>query len=190
MDMSSAADKLNQQMSAGRNRMKQASSGSVPAVSAVSKALVNIIEWMDLPPVETDADVRDRQKAYLIRCTETGQRPTVEGLAVALGITTPRLQAWRSGKDCSPERMQMINAAVQVIAALDAELVASGVMTPTAYSFRAKNLYGMKDQVSYEIQPLDPVVTKSPEALEEYLNVIDGNLAAPVTDDAKPKKKK
>ena len=49
----------------------------------------------------------------------------------------------------------MVRKAKELLAAIDAELVASRKIEPITYIFRAKNYYGMKDKVEYSIEKRD-----------------------------------
>ena len=92
----------------------------------------------------SDEEVQQRIDEFFSTCIETGQRMTVEKMALALGITRKTLYDWEIQ---SNKRGDIIKRAKEYLAAFDADLATSGRMNPVPYIFRAKNYYGMRDQV-------------------------------------------
>lgn len=123
---------------------------------AVREAASSALYWMkrgrDNKP-QTDEEVQDRIDEFFTACFETGQRATVEKLALALGTTRKTLSDWELGNTQSARRSDIIKAAKEYLAAFDADLATSGKMNPVPYIFRAKNYYGMKDQQDIIIEP-------------------------------------
>jgi hypothetical protein len=85
---------------------------------------------------------------YFIDCTEFKLRPTVRGLAIALGTVYETLNGWERGErdaqlgsSCSA----IIKKAKQLIAEYDEVMAIEGYDNPILFMFRAKNYYGMKD---------------------------------------------
>lgn len=122
----------------------------------VRAALGSVLYWRQRgltdKPV-TDDDVQARVDEFLSECWQTGQRMTVEKLALALGVSRDTLHAWERGETQSARRSDIIKNAKDCIASYDAEMVTSGKMNPVPYIFRAKNYYGMKDQQDIVIEP-------------------------------------
>lgn len=126
----------------------------------VKEALGSVLYWMkrgiDNKPA-TDDEVEDRVLEYVTTCYETGQRMTVEKLALALGVTRSTLYDWETGHTQSARRSDIIKKAKESIAAYDADMVAKGKLNPVPYIFRAKNYYGMKDNQDITITPNNPI---------------------------------
>jgi transcriptional regulator with XRE-family HTH domain len=138
----------------------------------VREALGSVLYWlkrgMDSKPL-SDEDVEERVLEYLSVCYETGQRMTVEKLALALGVTRSTLYDWETGHTQSPRRSDIIKKAKESIAAYDADMVAKGKLNPVPYIFRAKNYYGMKDNQDITITPNNPITDVNPaDIVQKY----------------------
>lgn len=150
------------------------------------QALEAVTYFQGLPTVQTDVDVANRLSMFFDRCRETGEAPTVEKMCLALGTYYVKVSEWEHNRRLRPGMSQstteMIRKAKQMIAAYDAEMVMNGQLNATAYFFRSKNYYGMKDQVEQVITSKDTEQTY--EDLEKrYGEVIDVE-AKDVTDQA------
>ena len=157
---------------------------------AKRQALDAVTYFQGLPTVQTDVDVANRLSMFFDRCRETGEAPTVEKMCLALGTYYVKVSEWEHNRRLRPGMSQstteMIRKAKQMIAAYDAEMVMNGQLNATAYFFRSKNYYGMKDQVEQVITSKDTEQTY--EDLEKrYGEVIDVE-AKDVTDQAKEEK--
>ena len=138
----------------------------------VKEALGSVLYWLkrgiDSKPL-TDNEVEDRVLEYVTTCYHTGQRMTVEKLALALGITRSTLYDWETGHTQSPRRSDIIKRAKESIAAYDADMVAKGKLNPVPYIFRAKNYYGMKDNQDITITPNNPITDVNPaDIVQKY----------------------
>lgn len=162
---------------------------------AKRQALDAVTYFQGLPTVQTDVDVANRLNMFFDRCRETGEAPTVEKMCLALGTYYVKVSEWEHNRRLRPGMSQstteMIRKAKQMIAAYDAEMVMNGQLNATAYFFRSKNYYGMKDQVEQVITSKDTEQTY--EDLEKrYGEVIDVEAtdvfaAEKKTEDAKQK---
>ena len=134
----------------------------------VKEALGSVLYWfkrgMDSKPA-TDEQVEDRVLEYITTCYTTGQRMTIEKLALALGVTRSTLYDWETGHTQSARRSDIIKRAKESIAAYDADMVAKGKLNPVPYIFRAKNYYGMKDQTDITIEPKQGISDASAEEI-------------------------
>lgn len=122
----------------------------------VRAAMGSVLYWYrrgNDSPCTNDEEVQDRVDEYILECYQTGQRMTVEKLALALGVTRETLHSWETGATQSKRRSDIIKRAKDTIASYDADMVTSGKMNPVPYIFRAKNYYGMKDQQEITIEP-------------------------------------
>lgn len=128
----------------------------------VREAASSVLHWYkrgrDSKP-QTLEEIQDRIDEYFLECYETGQRMTVEKLALALGIHRDTLHAWETDRATYGEKSDIIKYAKDCIASYDADMVTSGKMNPVPYIFRAKNYYGMKDQQDVVLTPNSPLQT-------------------------------
>lgn len=125
----------------------------------VSEAIMNNFKWFNRTMVKTDEECAERLNEFFSECVRTGELPTYEKMALALGTTTTTLHQWATGgfKNVSLDRINMMKKARGLIAAIDAELVSSGRIPPITYQFRAKNFYGMKDQQEVVMERKNPL---------------------------------
>ena len=135
----------------------------------VRAALGSVLYWMNRgrenKPV-TDDEIEARCLEYCSECYQTGQRMTVEKLALALGITRETLHQWETGGvGANARRTDIIKKTKDVISSYDAEMVTSGKMNPVPYIFRAKNYYGMKDQTDITIEPRQGITDQDAETV-------------------------
>lgn len=138
----------------------------------ISTALGSGFFWYAYPPVTNDEECAERLNLFFAKCVETGEIPTVEKMALALGVTRRAIAYWETGERGSPERQAMIMKAKELISAMDAELAMKQKISPVVYIFRAKNFYGMKDQNETVIT--HNTAEQSAEAIESrYSEVID-----------------
>ena len=108
----------------------------------VRAAMGSVLYWYrrgNEAPCNTDDEVQDRVDEYIFECYKTGQRMTVEKLALALGVTRETLHSWETGATQSKRRSDIIKKAKDTIASYDADMVTSGKMNPVPY-IKQKNL--------------------------------------------------
>lgn len=141
----------------------------------VSKAVSSVQHWAQFPVVKTDEDIAERLTEFFTYSAENGQYPSVEKMALALGVDMATVNNWQAGRVGTYQTQaasEMIKKAKMMIAAIDAELVTSGKMNPVPYIFRAKNFHGMRDQV--ETIVTKPANEQSTQNLEDkYKDVIE-----------------
>lgn len=154
----------------------------------VSEAILNNYKWFNRTIVKTDEECAERLNEFFSECARTGELPTYEKMALSLGTTASTIHKWASGgyKNISLDRINMMEKARGLIAAIDAELVSSGRIPPITYQFRAKNFYGMKDQQEVVMErknPLDDFVDEESlrKRIEESV-VCDDENVIDVTD--------
>ena len=112
---------------------------------------------------------------YFYDCADIGLRPTIRGLASALGTVYATLNDWESGSrdaqlgsSCST----IIKKAKQFIAEFDEQAAIEGYDNPVLFMFRAKNYYGMKDEQDINIAPVHKVTPeRTPEQIEADIPV-------------------
>lgn len=124
-------------------------------------------------PAKTPDEVAFRINDFFQHCEEVGRVPTVEKLALALG--TNYMQLWRMEHQNRYGEVvaNMITHAKTIIATMDAELAQIGKIQPVIYIFRAKNFYGMKDQVDIQTSVEQPLGEKESNLKEKYKDLID-----------------
>lgn len=115
----------------------------------ISQLMGNVVKFYELgklAPVKTDEECADRVDAYFQYIIRTGEKPSVEKLALALGVTRRMINFWQNGEKGSRMRQAIIQYAMETLAAMDAELVNNNKIPQVTYIFRSKNFFGMRDQ--------------------------------------------
>lgn len=106
--------------------------------------------------VKTDEECAERLNQYFQECYELNIIPTVEDMCLALGTHRDVVWDWEHGTR-GQDRANMIKKAKQILAGIDAALVAEGKIPQVTYIFRSKNYYGMKDQQDVVVAPANPL---------------------------------
>lgn len=133
-------------------------------------------QYFNRKPPKDNAEMAERLNDYFRQCNE-GQIPTVEDMALALGVTRQTLWEWENVRRVNPERANMIKKAKEIMAGIDAKLAAEGKIPQVVYIFRAKNFYGMKDQQDVVVTPnVDPLGDRrsEEELTQKYLDSVKG----------------
>ena len=119
----------------------------------ISRIIQESVQFFKRKPVKTNEELAERLNEYFHDCVETGQIPTVEDMCLALGVTRNAVWTWENGVQTNPERAAMVQKAKEILAAIDAKLVAEGKIPQVTYIFRAKNYFGMRDQQEVVLTP-------------------------------------
>lgn len=123
----------------------------------ITDILNSVLRWQKKEPVKSDEECAERLNEFFSVLAQTGELPTVEKMALALGVTRASLWNWENGIKCSAVRTEMIKRAKEILAAMDAELVSRNKIPQVTYIFRAKNFFGMKDQTDVVVTPNSPL---------------------------------
>lgn len=158
----------------------------------ISRIVMESYQYFNRKPVKTDEECAERLNDYFRQCHEEGQIPTVEDMALALGVTRATLWEWENGRIQSPERPYMIKKAKEIIAGMDAKLVAEGKIPQVVYIFRAKNYYGMRDQQDVVVTPnVDPMGDRrnAAELAQKYIDSTRGAVIEDKLSEVNPDKR-
>lgn len=126
----------------------------------VQRVLSEVLHWYGNKPAKTDAEIEERINSFFGYCAERGERPTVEKLALALGVSRRTLWSWKTEIRGSAERSELIQYAYEVLAAYDAGMAIENKLPVIPYVFRAKNYYEMKDSTDIVVTPNNPLGDK------------------------------
>lgn len=135
------------------------------------------LRWFDKEIPKTKEEAEERMVEFFQTCIKYGETPTVEKMALAFGTSRQVLWEWETGKS-RPELTDTIQKGKQILADFDATMAVQGKIHPTTYIFRAKNFFGMKDKVEYDITPKNPMGDRvNPEEIKKRIEgsvVIEG----------------
>ena len=124
----------------------------------ISRIVKESYQYFDRKPPLTNEEIAERLNAYFQQCYEEGQIPTVEDMALAIGVTRYTLWDWENSRyNANPERGNLIKKAKEILAGIDAKLVSEGRIPQVTYIFRAKNYFGMRDQQEVVLTPNNPL---------------------------------
>ena len=124
----------------------------------ISRIVGESFQYFGRRPCLSNDEIADRLNIYFQQCYDTGQIPTVEDMALALGINRKVLYHWETRVIENPERAALIQQAKEVLAAIDAKLVSEGKIPQVTYIFRAKNYFDLRDQQEVVVTPaIDPM---------------------------------
>lgn len=127
--------------------------------------------------IQSEEDMQDRIQQLFTLCSETGNMPTYESIAVACGIPSRTFYDMRAGEyEGYKKYSQIIKKAKEQVAMIEAAMARDGKIPAPLWIFRAKNYLKMKDvqQIEAAVTPTGDVPTNSddlisalPEAPEE-----------------------
>lgn len=142
-------------------RKKFANSSSIEDTTTATRPeiadiLKNSLYWSGVKPVKTDEECRDRINIFFARCAETGELPSTEKMALALGVTRQTLWNWQQGTQ-GRARQEIVEMAKEVLASVDAELVSRNKIPQVTYIFRAKNYFGLSNKTEVVLAPSNPL---------------------------------
>ena len=125
----------------------------------------------------TDEAFRERVTDYFRICEESGFRPGVEMLALALGTTRTSLFRWKNGIGCTERRQKDVQAALQLVYAFLEASGLDGSVSPVTAIWLSKNWMGYSDSVVISAARGDedksaPVHTAA-EIAEKYGGIVE-----------------
>ena len=156
MDKEKSAEHSTEQKAQPRKRGSK--SASVTAnlkaePSDISRIIHQSFQYFDRKPPKDNDELAERLNGYFVECEKQGRIPTVENMALALGVTRSTIWDWENLRSGNAARSYMIKKAKEIMADIDAALVQEGKIPQVTYIFRAKNFYGMKDQQEVVLTP-------------------------------------
>ncbi len=116
----------------------------------VAETIENLRQLNNLGKPKTDAELTERIDQYFQFCQNTGNRPGIESLCMALSITRTTLFNWNNGINCTSERQEIIIKAKAFIASFMEQAILRGKLNPASGIFLMKNWLNYKDSYSFE----------------------------------------
>jgi DNA-binding XRE family transcriptional regulator len=129
---------------------------ATPSELSIKMAKLKVIYDWDKINLDSDDEVEERISDYFNYCIAEALRPTVEGLAMALGIDRRTLWTWETGSyraKLDNTRLDIIKKAKDYIAFLMSDMVMDNKINAITWIFYAKNYFGMKDTQDLVITP-------------------------------------
>lgn len=145
-------------------------------------------KYLKVQPPADDDEAFERIADMFEDCALNNSVPTVEKLALCLGTTIEMLRHWEYRGDKGQARSLMIKRAKQIIASIDAEAVLNGKLNTICYLFRAKNFYGMSDNVTIEHKAATPLGDSQDQSMlvNALLKQLQGQATIDLPSDYQP----
>lgn len=145
-----------------------------------TKYLLHSLKIAQLPKIDTNniEQLEERIGTYFSVCAEDDMKPSVTGLALAIG--TDRRRLWEWSKTESDARSDTIKKAYTILNLMMEEYMQNGKINPVSGIFLMKNNFGYSDKQEFVLTPNNPLgAQKSTEELEQrYIE----SIAEDVTD--------
>lgn len=131
-----------------------------------------------LPPLDLDDDkaVEERVSWYFDHCAKDDMKPSVNGLAMALGVSRQTLYNWATGqrRGEKSDRVDLIKRAYDLLQLQWEEYMLNGKVNPVSGIFLGKNHFGYTDKQEVTLRPgAAEEAPVDPAALEDkYADVI------------------
>jgi len=108
---------------------------------------LTVYQWPKID-LDNDSEVEERCALYFEHCRQTLERPTIEGLSVAIGISPRTLYDWEQGVtrgNVGSTRPQIIKKSKALIQYMLAQMAVGNKIYPNVWIFYGKNWFGMSD---------------------------------------------
>lgn len=123
----------------------------------MGQMIQNAMAIYNLPAIDTNdnAQVSQRIGEYFQICAERGMKPSVSGMAMALGVDRRRLWEWVNGAGPGKpkEVTDTIKRAYQILNFMIEEYMQNGKINPVSGIFLMKNNFGYRDQTEVVVTP-------------------------------------
>ena len=102
-------------------------------------------------------EVQNRLNAYFLLCAKNDMKPSVAGMALALGITRKTLHEWVTGrtKYIPSSVVKLLERYYQILNAQMEDYMQNGKINPVAGIFLMKNNMGYEDKKEITVAPGD-----------------------------------
>lgn len=131
----------------------------------LTKAMT-ISHWPDIDSNDSE-QVAERIDLYHRYCVESDMKPSVVGMAMALGVDRTTLWKWENGVESNkPQAVRnLIKKGREINELMMVQMMQNGKINPVTGIFLLKNNHGYKDQQDVVITPNNPYEQKSEEEL-------------------------
>lgn len=145
-----------------------------------TKYLEHSMKLAELPEIDTkDAEqVKKRINEYFKICCKSDMKPSMAGLALAIGVCRQTLWEWANDRTRKGEFGNAIKKAVQMLDLQMVDYMQNGKINPVSGIFLMKNSFGYTDKTEVVVTPNNPLGEEvEQKALEQkYMDsVIDAD---------------
>jgi hypothetical protein len=125
-----------------------------------TKYLTNAMRIANLPKIDTKdtAQLQARIEEYFSICAEDDMKPSVAGLALAIGVDRKTIWQWTQSENS--DRSNTIKRAYAVLDLMMNDYMQNGKINPVSGIFLMKNNFGYQDKQDVVITPNNPLGEK------------------------------
>ena len=145
-----------------------------------TKYLTHALRLANLPKFDTkNVELLEKRiEEYFVICAEDDSKPSVAGLALAIGVD--RKTIWQWSQTENSDRGNTIKKAYQILNLMMEDYMQNGKINPVSGIFLMKNNFGYSDKQEFVLTPNSPLgQQKSTEEIEQ--RYID-SVAEDITD--------
>lgn len=155
----------------------KSASNSLNKSLAKNSSLADFRYWQNKVAVNLEApkEVERRLNEYLDYMQDNSMTPSYEGMAMALKISTTRLNQIETYMTAGIETSEIISRYKSLIGMMDYQLALDGVLGSTIYELRAGHFQGITRKQDFNITPVVPVQQAT---IEEVKAQIEANQQA------------
>lgn len=138
----------------------------------VAKYISHAKGLWNLPPIDLqdDKQITERMQWFFEYCAKADMKPSMSGLAMALGVDSRSLRRWMSGEQ--PFLLSsVIKKGVDFLEVLWEDYMLNGKVNPVTGIFIAKNQFGYKDRTE-SVVALEQAAEHTPEQLTEQATIL------------------
>jgi len=145
-----------------------------------TKYLNHNLQIASLPSIDTadEKQVAARITEYFQICAQNDMKPSMAGMALAVGVSRSTLWNWSVGDTRESTHLDLIKKAVQMLDAQMVDYMQNGKINPVSGIFLMKNSFGYKDQQEVVVTPNAPLgeQVSTEELRERYIESIPEEL--------------
>ena len=138
-----------------------------------ARYLRHSLTMLDLPAIDISdpVQVELRIRQYFEQCVGSDMKPTVSGMALALGVDRKTLYDWSRGNYRDVTHSPIVKKAMNVLDALWEDYMMNGKINPVSGIFLGKNHFGYTDKQEIVVKPENPLgEARNPEEIkQQYL---------------------
>lgn len=142
----------------------------------MGKYMNNALEIFNLPPIDTDdaEAVGVRLGEYFTICGKNGMKPSVAGMAMALGISRITLWEWVTTGRKGAEVTNTLKRGYQLLNQVMEDYMQNGQINPVAGIFLMKNNFNYRDQQEMVVTPNTPLgeLRNTEDLRQKYLDSV------------------
>lgn len=135
-----------------------------------ARYLRHSLTMLDLPAIDISdpVQVELRIRQYFEQCVSSDMKPTVSGMALALGVDRKTLYDWSRGNYRDVTHSPIVKKAMNVLDALWEDYMMNGKINPVSGIFLGKNHFGYTDKQEIVVKPENPLgEQKSPDEIKQ-----------------------